>query len=134
MMTETPYCSATEVMYQETMGKIFTFKTSVISVLSSKTLNVVKRKGDVTQILNECIFTKNSLSVWTLNILSLYCIQFNIARKGFANHCFLILFTFYTAIQLFWNRGCTLTYTCSLHSKSWSIGGTWTLSQRLSCC
>ena len=36
------------------------------------------------------------LSVWTLNILSLYCHQFNPGQKGFVSHCILFLFTFCT--------------------------------------
>ena len=43
--------------------------------------------------------------VFELTILKiqLKAIQLNIGQKGFANHCILLSFTFYTKSQLHWN-------------------------------
>lgn len=121
---ETPDCWATKVVYQARMGNNFTFRTSTISVLSTQTLTECcsKKRWCNTGVnmplyqvfwnmfkasnseLMYILKNQQSLSVWTLNILSLYCIQLNISRKWFANHCILFIFTF-TQCPIFFGIG-----------------------------
>jgi len=72
------------------------------------------------QIQNEGIFAKNT-KVWTWHVLSLYCIQLNIGRKGFANHCILFLFTFYTTSQLHWNWVCRICHRSLFGNPFWPV-------------
>ena len=64
---------------------------------------------------------KLSFSVWTLNILSLYCFQLAIGWKGFANQCIWFLFTFYTTSQLQRRWGCS--WSCRLDFTWYFLSG-----------
>lgn len=47
-------------------------------------------------IQNECTFTKNTQVYQSEHSISCFCIQLNVGRNGFANHCILCVFIYVT--------------------------------------